>query len=689
MYETAIRFILGFFFSGNREKALEKIYALPLKQIFINAAISILAAGALLMLGGCELTRDKSSQHAVQGVFDMRGLSLSAGEFIKLDGEWEFYWNQLLTPDDFIFGNSKPEMTGYFPMYRAWTGFKLDGKRLGGTGQATFRLRLLPDRTDGRICLRLFDIHEAYRLWADGKLIAQSGVPGRSADTEIPERSLKLAEIEFKGRPVELVLQVSNHHFRVGGVSEPINAALSGTLETTSARGWRLALFFAGCMMIMGIYHFVLYLFYKRNPAPLYFSLFCLLAVSYSVTSNTTQWVASPFMTWWNPVIIENFSLACFVTCAPLLFRFLETLYPDEFHHRLVYFLDARIVGFFCMLIFAPGVPLYWFIALCLLQTMFYAGYYLQRLYICVKHERSGAKLILAGLSIQFIAGVNDTMTHAGIIKSIYLAEPAVCFFVLTQSLALAKHFSASFDSVERLSLELELKNDSLHREIKERNRLEQKVVATSEDERRRISHELHDGLCQQLTGARLRSSALARKYNDSEDAQTLNDLADLLKKATDNAYKTARGLWPVEHNASMPGPSLEDLLRSIAKSTGINVNFDKQCHCAKCTNLNMTTLYRIAQEALTNAAKHSEAKNISLSLRCNGDGQVELSVQDDGIGRKTARTAHGGLGMNIMEHRANLIDAKLQIEDRVQGGTVVTCIAPCADHKLSETKLV
>ncbi|SDK36605.1 Signal transduction histidine kinase [Maridesulfovibrio ferrireducens] len=635
------------------------------------------------MLGGCEPTDDLSPR-AVQGVFDMRDHSLSAGETVNLDGEWEFYWDQLLTPDNFISGSSKPEMTGYFLMHRAWNKFNLNGKRLGGTGQATFRLRLLPNRPAGRIHLRLFDIHEAYRLWANGKLIAQSGVPGRSAETEVPGGSLKLAEIEFQSRPVELVLQVSNHHFRIGGVPEPIRIALPGTLETIRARDWGIALFFAGCMLIMGIYHFVLYLFRKRDKAPLYFSLYCLLVVSYSVTSNTSQWVASAILPWWNPVIMENFSLTCFVIWASLLFRFLETLYPNEFHHKLVYFLDAKIVIFFFMMGFAPGVPLYWFIALCLVQMMIYAGYYLHRLLLCVKRGRSGALFLLAGLSSQFFVGLNDTLTHMGIIKSTYLAEPAVCFFVLTQSLALAQRFSASFDSVEHLSLELESKNISLCGEIKERNRLERKVVETSEEERRRISHELHDGLCQQLTGARLRSSALAHKFKDSDDAQTLIDLADLLKESTDDAYKTARGLWPIEHDASMPGPSLNDLLRGIAKSTDINVTFDKQSHCKKCLNPNMTKLYRIAQEALTNAAKHSKAQNIRLTLHCHGNGQVKLSVQDDGIGRKAAGTMHGGLGMSIMAHRAKLINAELRIENDPQGGTVVTCVAPCSVHELS-----
>lgn len=616
---------------------------------------------------------------AERGIFDLRQKQFSADEIINLDGEWEFYWDQLLDPEDFRNGFSKPQMTGYFPMHRTWTRFKLNGKKLGGTGQATFRLQLLPGQDLKRLHIRLFDIHEAYRLWGNGKLIAQCGVPGKSVQEEVPGRSLELAEIEFYGKPVDLVLQVSNHHFRQGGVTEAIAVALPGTLEKIRARDLGLSMFFAGVMLVMGIYHFALYLFRKGEPAPLYLSMYCLMAVGYSSTSDTSQWAISSILPWWTPSSMEIFSLTCYVSCASFLFRFLTRLYPDEFHHFLVYFLDARIVFFFLMLIFAPGVPLYWFIALCLVQMMCYACYYFVRLVLCVRRGRDGAVYILVGLSTLYIIGWNDMLAHLGVIKSIYLAESAMCFFILTQLLALAKRFSASFNSVESLSNELERKNTSLLNEISERNRLEQEVVRISDEERLRISHELHDGLCQKLTGARLRSTALAYKYRDLEGAQDFVELAELLKESTSDAYNTARGFWPVEHAASMPGPSLETLLRDVAAATGINVVFERKVSCVKCINSHITTLYRIAQEALTNAAKHSQATKILVELSCIGDGSVRLLVQDNGIGRSSTKSSYGGLGLNIMAHRAKLINADLCIEDAPGGGTMVVCVAPCS----------
>lgn len=669
------------------EKPLIHVPRVFLTKSTMYTCAYTLMVSLLLVLVGCSGTAEKTtpSPHADHGIFDLRGHPLSGDETVALDGEWEFYWDQLLTPDNFCPGHLQPELTEYFSLPGSWARHKRNGHRLGGIGQATFRLRLLPDRTSGNIHLRLFDIHEAYKLWANGKLIAQSGVPGRSAATERPARSLVIANLLLQGRPIDLVLQVSNHHFRTGGPTESLLVALPGTLETMRTQNWGLSLFLIGCMLIMGIYHLVLYFFQKRDRVSLYFGLYCMLVVGYSCSSNSSHWVASILLPWWNPVGMEVFSLTCFVIWPSLFFRFLKKLYPEEIHTILGYFLDARIVLFFCLLAFASSVSIYWFIAFCLLQSMSYTTYYIPRLFLCVRRGRDGAKFLFAGLIIQFFAGINDVLTHLGFIQSVYLAEPAVCLFVLFQSLALAKRFSSSFDAVGRLSVELEQKNTSLLAEIAERNRLEQEVVNISEEERLRISHELHDGLCQQLTGARLRTSTLAHKHKGLADEQALTDLTELLKDATQAAYQTARGLFPVEHDAALPGPSLENLLRTIAKDTGIEVTFTKDFFCKKCTNPNMTPLYRIAQEALTNAVKHAQATHICLNLRCNAYRWVELSVVDNGIGRNAACPTLGGLGMSIMAHRANLIGAELRVEDGPHGGTIVTCRAPCNEKKTQQ----
>ncbi len=656
---------------------------LPVKRIAcLPLLLAVVVVFFLVSTTGCTKTHDVPPvPRATHGELDLRNYSLMGDVTVPLNGEWEFYWGQLLTPDDFLLVNHPPQKTGFFSFPGSWTGYHLGEHRLGAYGKATFRLKIITDQNFGRLTLRIIDVHEAYTLWANGKVVAESGVPGNSIQTEMPARSLVLAELPLQGKPLDLVLQVSNHHFRFGGVTEPILVARPGPLENARTRYWGLSLFLAGSLVIMGVYHLALFYWLRNDPVPLYFGFYCLLIVGYCVTSNSSYWVASIVWPWWNPGVVEVFSLSCFVIWPSLMFRFLKTLYPDEFHSVILYFLDGRIVVFFIMLLFVPFLFVYWFVAFCLLETFFCSVYYYQRLIVCIRRGHNGAKMFLAGLSLQFVAGINDPLVHLGIIKSIYLVQPAVFFFVLFQSFVLAKRFSSSFHAVEELSVELERKNKSLQIEIETRNRLEQKIVDVSEEERRQLSNELHDSLCQQLTGARLRASALVHTYEHDANAQELKELAEILKISTREAYKIARGLWPVEHGNT--GPSLENLASSIAKATGITVRFEKHPHCEKCSNSNLTSLYRIAQEALANAAKHAHAHNIEVHLQCAGDGCIVLTVLDDGVGYSSSDFDEGGLGTSIMSHRAKIMGATLRIDNNTpQGGTKLTCVAPCESTK-------
>jgi len=222
---------------------------------------------------------------------------------------------------------------------------------------------------------------------------------------------------------------------------------------------------------------------------------------------------------------------------------------------------------------------------------------------------------------------------------------------------------------------------------VAERLRLEREIVQVSEEERRRVSHDLHDGLCQLLTGARLRFSVLMRKWpKDAEGVPELAQLASLLEASVDNAYNLSRGLWPKENDSKDVFTSLEGLARRSAQVSGIPVDFRQQRPCAACTNPHVTQLHNIAQEAITNALKHARPTRITVSLDCLSRSTVTLTVRDDGIGRAAAKTTKGGMGMRIMAHRARMLGGAFRIENAEDQGTLVICSVPCEGH-FKETK--
>jgi signal transduction histidine kinase len=220
-----------------------------------------------------------------------------------------------------------------------------------------------------------------------------------------------------------------------------------------------------------------------------------------------------------------------------------------------------------------------------------------------------------------------------------------------------------------------------IENEMAERLRLEQEVISISDDERFKISRALHDGLCQQLTGARLVCSTLGSRLNtQQENLEVLKPLERLLDEAVDQAYTLSRGAWPIEHEPQGQLTSLDAFIQRISARSGIPITFHEQHTCLECRYPQMTQLYRIAQEAITNAVKHSRAQCITVALDCSPEQGISMEVRDNGIGRSgSTASSPGGMGIRIMAHRARSIGGELEIQDLPEGGTVVICRVPCS----------
>lgn len=631
----------------------------------------------IFLCGGCSES-NVTPPLARQGLMNLGGYDPVKNGPLRLDGEWEFYWNRLLSPEDFH-GARLPAVSGFLALPTAWNGARLNGKKLGGTGFATFRLRILPGPGKQDLALHFVDLNSAYRLWANGTLLAEGGVVGRSAAEEITNQSIRLPRLSIGEQPVELVLQVSNHHYREGGVVSSIELGPTGTLEAAQLRQWGLALFCIGSLMVMGIYHLALFCFRSENRAPLYFGIYALLWTGYALTSSSNGWVVRHFC---GPVpvgLLNRLDLLCVVISVPVGYSFFLTLYPGEFSRRVQH-LAWVVASVFAVLgcaastmSFTTAVPAYYLFSILLIL------YCLAMLFTAVRREREGASFIFLGFVVLGLSGINDMLCDLHLIRSVYLIHAGMFVFILFQAVALSLRFSRAFSAVEKLSGELADKNLALEAEMAERNRLEREIVNVSEDERRRISHDLHDGLCQQLVGARLHFSVLERNLAGAEQRRPeMAEVSSLLDETVNNAYNLSRGLWPVEHDPNGGSPSLEELTRRLAESSGIAIEFSQGRGCVSCSNGGMTHLYRIAQEAITNAVKHSRANRIVVALECRDRTNVSLTVRDNGVGRSAETATVGGLGMGIMLHRARIIDGTLNVADAEGGGTLVTCIAPC-----------
>lgn len=228
-------------------------------------------------------------------------------------------------------------------------------------------------------------------------------------------------------------------------------------------------------------------------------------------------------------------------------------------------------------------------------------------------------------------------------------------------------------------------------RDISERRRLELEVLRISDDERRRIGHDLHDGLGQQLTGigliARSLTRALERAGHPASDIA--DEITNLIHDADEQARRLARGLVPVELGEDGLIAALRRLSENAEKLFGITCIFDANVESYNLLHdaESATHLYRIAQEALRNAVRHGQAETVTISLIATSE-LLRLRIIDDGSGInheviERAHDGNSGMGLNIMHYRARIIGGSLDVRSGDTGGTVITCtIPPSSDSR-------
>lgn len=222
--------------------------------------------------------------------------------------------------------------------------------------------------------------------------------------------------------------------------------------------------------------------------------------------------------------------------------------------------------------------------------------------------------------------------------------------------------------------------------DITNRRRLEREILEASTNEQRRIGHELHDGLCQQLTGAAFSVEILARKLQAQapDTVPAVHRLGEEINQAITQARTLARGLNPMEVHADALPAALEDLARKVSETFAVTCRFLRQGDGEGILrdNTAATHLYRIAQEAISNAIRHGKAKRVELKLLSNGRS-LDLTVADDGsgfakeTGVASSYETSDGIGLQTMAYRAKLINAILDVRPGHRRGVVVTCSIP------------
>ncbi len=228
---------------------------------------------------------------------------------------------------------------------------------------------------------------------------------------------------------------------------------------------------------------------------------------------------------------------------------------------------------------------------------------------------------------------------------------------------------------VAQRTAELVAANEKLTSQMEERRRLENALLHVSEQEQRRLGQDLHDGLCQSLSGLAFMARSLTKTLEAQQLAAPAAEaahLAALIHQSLEQSRDIAKGLHPVVMDAEGLVSALHEL--ASRSSGGIACRLRCEHRVPITDNVVALHLYRIAQEAVANALKHSAARSITLSLKLRQD-LLTLSVADDGCGLPEVIHASKGMGLRLMQYRADVIGADFSIGHRKNHGTRMTCL--------------
>ncbi|WP_319524358.1 sensor histidine kinase [uncultured Desulfosarcina sp.] len=294
---------------------------------------------------------------------------------------------------------------------------------------------------------------------------------------------------------------------------------------------------------------------------------------------------------------------------------------------------------------------------------------WLARIPVLTRTLRSSASPPVEPAVLMLVQGIGLT---AMLLALMVLLESFYSFLVKA---LMDQHRSAT--DIKRKVIELTVAHDTLSREIDKRQWLEREVTRIADEEKRRLGLEIHDGVCQRITGALLRSEALARRIERGEPttADEIGALSSLLEEAIDEAHGVARGLCPLDTSPNAVEAALRTLARSTQRLSEVACRFIVDGDIRISDPVTAQHLYRIAQEAVSNAVRHARASRIDVEL-CGNEKEIRLQVTDDGDGLPTALPS-AGMGLNTMACRANLLAGAFSVTPAPGGGTCVCCTVP------------
>jgi PAS domain S-box-containing protein len=405
---------------------------------------------------------------AEKGIIHLQNWDFDKQGKVSLNGEWAFYWRQFLNSNDFINNHKDTLHHQYFAQIpNPWNGKIIRGKPTGADGFATYRLQIHIQKPREKLTLKVPTISTAFKIFIDGQEMLKVGQVGIDPKTSLPNFYPEIIEFTPTQATIELIIQVSNFHYRKGGLWESMELGLAKKMIPANNLLLMMQFFLLGSILIMALYHLGLYGVRRSDRAPLYFSLVCFL-VAMRMLFSDNYLIHSFLQIDWFWLVRWEFisfypSVAMIIVFINSIFRYERLRFSNEFCFisTLLYTLT---VLFASPKVFSYLAPPFQVVSLLL------AAYMLYVISLALIRSRQGAIAFAVGFGVLLAGYIIDLLFVNNIITIRYISVGFGLFvFIFSQAFLLSVRFSKAFVEKENLAKELNYTNQNLEKIVEEK----------------------------------------------------------------------------------------------------------------------------------------------------------------------------------------------------------------------------
>jgi signal transduction histidine kinase len=629
---------------------------------------------------------------ANDGVLDLQDWESNTPGILSLNGQWEFYWSQLLTFHDFQSDSQKHDL--YVSVPRVWNHYLLNGKKLPGFGHATYLLTVKNADLNQRLAIRMSTVSTAYNLYINDQLIAANGKVGPDQQHFTPEFTPVVAEFNPPSENFQIILQTANYSYARGGAWCQIFMGSAEKIRSYDKRIIYKDLFLIGVFFVMAFHYLSVFFMRKDVKSNLYFSLLCMTAIGRTIVHG--DYAINTILPWNCYIItvaVDYLSSIWFPVISLLLIR---QLFPGQTSRRaekicIIYaFLITAFVILAPIRIFTAGVYFFEIIAILMLSFLI----------VCVMNAVLKGEKDSAIVLVSVVVGVSGTvrdLLHANTITFSYFDEVAtigLLLFILMQSYVMARRFTQALTDSQMFSDKL-IKLDKLKDEF---------LANTSHEFRTPLNAMINiaEGIARGSDGAVNEEQKTSLSMISASGKRLTNLVNDILDYSKLKNYNLTIRQEPV---------SLKRVCESVINVLGSSNSTGKVKLTAEVPDdlpyihADENRLVQILYNLVGNALKFTEAGYIKVSAVEMGDF-VEVCVGDTGAGipeeqlglifdsyqqleSSLTRSKEGtGLGLAITRYLVEAHGGKIRVESEVRKGSKFYFTIPVSNEVVKKDLL-